>query len=337
MKQSLRRLSIVAFAAALIALPATAAERPNPCALADAPAHDGGIGGTGILATEGGIGGTGKTASEGGIGGTGIVGTITGFASICVNGLEIHYDGVTPMMLNGIPGDIGQLAVGQVVAVEAASSAGGLVARSIAVFYAVAGPLSRADAATGRYTVLGQEVLLAPQAIVAAESGAPLATVALKAGDWVKVSGLRLANGEVLATRLDRSRALVEGSVGRDPALPFGDRVRRLVLEGHVTQQPAAGELRLGNLAVRLDAGTRFSGGGIADLKPDTRVLVTARRGPGQALTAESVMFIRVPAAKLGAQLLAPDSRTRPRLPSSGEFGRPRLPDPADNIRPRRH
>lgn len=52
-------------------------------------AHDG-IGGTGISADSG-IGGTGQQAQEG-IGGTGIIGVITGFASVCVNGLEILYD-----------------------------------------------------------------------------------------------------------------------------------------------------------------------------------------------------------------------------------------------------
>ena len=50
----------------------------------------GGVGGTGAVAGRPGLGGTG--ISEGGIGGTGIVGVITGFASICVNGVEVHFD-----------------------------------------------------------------------------------------------------------------------------------------------------------------------------------------------------------------------------------------------------
>ena len=66
---------------------------------------EGGIGGTGARPSspeEGGIGGTATRPSapddEGGIGGTGIavqgdtgiIGTITGFGSICVGGVEIH-------------------------------------------------------------------------------------------------------------------------------------------------------------------------------------------------------------------------------------------------------
>src|SRR5690349_21550179 len=64
--------------------------------------HPGGIGGTGAVA--GGVGGTGigSESDNGGIGGTGIVGTITGFASICVNGLEVHFNNDVPVSENGI-------------------------------------------------------------------------------------------------------------------------------------------------------------------------------------------------------------------------------------------
>ncbi|UUZ77687.1 DUF5666 domain-containing protein [Polaromonas sp. P1(28)-13] len=76
------------------------------------------------------LGGTG--ISEGGIGGTGIVGVITGFASICVNGVEVHFDAGTPVSDNGQPGSARQLAVGQVVAVRAAGAGAEVSARNIA-------------------------------------------------------------------------------------------------------------------------------------------------------------------------------------------------------------
>src|SRR5213075_3081748 len=62
----------------------------------------GGTGGTGVA--PGGVGGTGigSESDNGGIGGTGIVGTITGFASICVNGLEVHFSNDVPVSENGI-------------------------------------------------------------------------------------------------------------------------------------------------------------------------------------------------------------------------------------------
>ena len=51
-----------------------------------------------------GLGGTGLMANTGnGLGGTGIVGEITGFGSIFVNGVEIEYDSDTPFTINGTP------------------------------------------------------------------------------------------------------------------------------------------------------------------------------------------------------------------------------------------
>ena len=66
-----------------------------------ATADRGGTGGTGQQAT-GGIGGTGSTADNGGTGGTGIVGVVTGFASICVGGQEVHFDATTVIRTSGL-------------------------------------------------------------------------------------------------------------------------------------------------------------------------------------------------------------------------------------------
>src|SRR6185369_276269 len=112
----------------------------------------GGLGGTGISGT--GIGGTG--ISEGGIGGTGIVGVITGFASICVNGVEVHYDADTPVIADGRQGQAGELAVGQVVAVSANGKGAEVAARRIAMIHVLIGPVGMVDADAGRLEVLGQ-------------------------------------------------------------------------------------------------------------------------------------------------------------------------------------
>ena len=74
----------------------------NPCELGGSERPDeGAIGGTGarLGSDEGAIGGTGARPDEGGVGGTGrtdptrvgVIGTVTGFASICIGRVEVHY------------------------------------------------------------------------------------------------------------------------------------------------------------------------------------------------------------------------------------------------------
>lgn len=165
-----------------------------------------GIGGTGIRIAkngnngggEGGIGGTGVVAGvnkpvfgTGGVGGTGIVGVITGFASICVNGVEVNYDTTTPVWENGKPSAISQLAVGQVVSVTAVNNGQQLMARGIGVIQAVVGPISTVNPATGELRVMGQKI-----------NTAQINLSQLKVGDWVRLSGHSLATGEVIASHI---------------------------------------------------------------------------------------------------------------------------------------
>lgn len=244
-----------------------------------------GIGGTGSPA--GGIGGTGAVAGSG-MGGTGIVGTITGFASICVNGLEVHYDDATPMSENGQPANARRLAVGQVVAIDAAPSARGLEAKQVVIMHALAGPVTRND--RGGLEVMGQPVrFVAGLDRQGSEGFGP--------GTPVRVSGLRGADGTVVASRVERADDLPEHSAvgethrnsvdglpirgrelpaegtqtlvrghwsGRDlvarelvvnPGRPFGDRAERLVIEARVRQDD--GRLRAGGFDLHLDDATR--------------------------------------------------------------------------------
>ena len=164
----------------------------------------GGTGGTGAVAEgvddgvyerdNGGVGGTGAPIlSPGGTGGTGIVGTITGFASICVNGLEVHFGKDVPVSENGVASSTDHLAIGQVVAVEAFASNRGLQAGRISILNVFEGPLTSMPNASAPLRVMGQPVRLAPGARVAE---------GLRPGDPVKVSGLRDASGAVVASRI---------------------------------------------------------------------------------------------------------------------------------------
>jgi hypothetical protein len=264
----------------------------------------GGIGGTGAVA--GGVGGTGISDDNGGIGGTGIVGTITGFASICVNGVEVHFNNNVPVSENGIVATSTQLAVGQVVAVEAFNSRRGLEAGRISILHVYEGPLTALPRASMPMRVMGQPVRLA--------SGAQVAP-GLRLGDPVRVSGLRDARGEVVASRIDRAPGLKEASAigpvdrsgylqglklsnhsgpaqemlvrgqwsGReldvtqsrpDPSLPFIGRVRNAVIEGLV-QGRQDRHLVVGGFNVTLARDTVFVGVQPSELALDRRVRVT--------------------------------------------------------------
>ncbi|MBP6057410.1 MAG: hypothetical protein KA524_03145 [Nitrosomonas sp.] len=157
------------------------------------PIAQSGIGGTGIH-----DGGTGSVASDGGVGGTGIIGIITGFASICANGIEIHYDVDTPVSIDGRLSTVRDLAVGQVIAVRSlgATTSHELTASHIAVIHAAVGPISHLNPETRELYVLGQTVQVGQLKDHGNFSN-------LKTGDWVQVSGHRLSSGVIVASRIE--------------------------------------------------------------------------------------------------------------------------------------
>ena len=170
-----------------------------------ARADDGGIGGTGI---EGGVGGTGI---DSGIGGTGILaqgdrgilGTITGFASICVGGTEIHFDPTTPVDRDGQRVSISELAVGQVVEVVAVGSGAEVEARQIRVHHALRGPISFVDHIRDELEVLGQSVRIAEGTRTVSGGLETLASASdFAPGQIVEVSGLRRADDSIAASRI---------------------------------------------------------------------------------------------------------------------------------------
>jgi hypothetical protein len=179
---------------------------------------EGGIGGTGAP-PDGGVGGTGAIAG-GGIGGTGhtgvaVVGTITGFASICINGLEVHYTPALQVVANGLPSSVAELAVGQVVTIEAAGIGGQadeLAGGRVSILNAVAGPVGSIDNTARSLVVLGQTVLVTAQTLIADPTGIKTFDF-LQTGGLVRVSGLRLANGDIVASRIETALSLPQATV----------------------------------------------------------------------------------------------------------------------------
>lgn len=181
-----------------------------------------------------GIGGTGAPkVADRGIGGTGIVGIITGFASICVDGLEVHYDSSESIDIDGTVAPASALRVGQVVAIEAQGPRAAPTARKIFVQHEISGRIEAVEPETGVVTVAGQRV-----AITDMTRGAG----AFRTGDGVLVSGLRRADGVIVASLLDnapKNRFFARGQVVSDGAEP---RVGALELRGAAAEAVHPGQ-----------------------------------------------------------------------------------------------
>ncbi|MBR0678963.1 hypothetical protein GXW74_00540 [Roseomonas eburnea] len=195
------------------------------------PLADRGIGGTGAPSAiaDRGIGGTGAPmpaaarvqVAERGIGGTGIIAIITGFASICLGGMEVALDDAVPVTLNGQAVAASSLRAGHLAIVEAVGGEAGLMARSVQVRQEVSGPVESVST-SGRLRVAGQAVQISSGTFGARNP---------QVGQWVAVSGLRGPDGAVQATRIDLRAA---GEV---------------LVRGRATQ--AGGRLQIGGLEVR--------------------------------------------------------------------------------------
>ena len=211
---------------------------------------DGGMGGTGISTEHGGFGGTGDTVATSLLpkdmqGGVAIIGVVTGFASICVNGEEVFYDKNTPVYDNGIAARLSSLATGKMVMLKADRVDGQLRARSIGLFDAVAGPVERIDTKLNQMQVMGQTVRLS-QNIKQETKGLSLNTS-------VRVSGHRLDNGEIVATRVDiaKTDATAASTIGlvtsidHDSMVVNGTRVQ--LVNTNITNKNMFDKIKVGN------------------------------------------------------------------------------------------
>jgi hypothetical protein len=212
----------------------------------------------GPLLVDRGIGGTGAPAdaalqvAERGIGGTGIVGVVTGFGSVFVNGMEIRYDDSAPVDIDGSASSAAALRAGQLVAIQAEGPASAPYARTISVRSAVAGRIEALELGSGMLTIGGQTVLVPEGTWGANRFGL---------GDWVKVSGLRRADGTIVASRLDaapagvlaaRGKVVREGDVARVGNLVLPGPMAAAVKDGQfvvVSGDYAAGKGRVGTIA----------------------------------------------------------------------------------------
>lgn len=239
-----------------------------------------GMGGTGILNGKG-MGGTGAKFADRGIGGTGITGDIgvygrvTGFGSICVNGMEIEYTTKTPVENNGRNASIQALRVGQVVAVRAYNKNGEFRARKITVDKAVSGRVGRVNAKRG-------EMIVGKQKVIADGKGRAVMKL-LKPGDYVSVSGMKRADGVIIAGLIERMKPAKTGSISHVNSI-FKSGVKHFLTQGYVREY--------NNGALRLADGTKISLAVSARKAPEinSRVIVFGDVGANGSLVAQGFM-----------------------------------------------
>jgi hypothetical protein len=283
-------------------------------------ASDRGLGGSGIWSEDRGLGGSGMRA--------GIIGVVTGFASLCVNGFEVELDETSVVTVEGHPATPADIHLGQLVVIEAKAEGGKLRAASIDVRLAALGPVSTVSDDGKTLTLLGQTVRLSDVAGARPEKLAP--------GDWVAVSGLRGADTAIEGSSVVRlpepgARAMVAGVVreGRSagleigalaigplgpdkPAFAAGDAV---VVEG----RPRDGRLAVERVRPQLEA--RFTAG-VRDLSLQT--LVPADRLMGLRISPTELRPMTAGGSpiqmegRLRGDMFVPDRVTVPVLPRDG-------------------
>jgi hypothetical protein len=179
-----------------------------------------------------GLGGTGMLASTGsGLGGTGILGEITGYGSIFVNGIEVEYDDATDFSIDGKAAVHQQLEIGDVVEVLTVDDRKHTQARAINLRHEVIGKVESVDPETFSFTVLGQTVIQ------------PLNKRLLpNVGTTVAVSGFRVDQQTIISTRV--TLADTDQTVLRTyTELPFSEKTVRWLVQAYVHDDKAVFQL----------------------------------------------------------------------------------------------
>lgn len=179
-----------------------------------------------------GLGGTGMYADSGnGLGGTGIVGEITGFGSIFVNGVEIEYHSATPFTIDGKAATLKQLEIGDVVEVLTTDDNKHTQAIMINLRHEVIGVVESVNSTEASFTINGQVVVR------------PAGKKSLPAiGDRVAVSGFRIDKGTIQSTRVinvETEQTLLR----THNELPFKKLTDRWLVQAHVQNGKARFQL----------------------------------------------------------------------------------------------
>jgi hypothetical protein len=130
-------------------------------------------------------------------------GAITELNSATVNGIRYDTDATT-VEANGLPATVADLKLGQIVAIEGEVNFSDATGRADAIGYSasVIGPVENIDATLDRLIVLGQTVLTNADTVFDSSID-PDTFAGLTVGATAQISGLRNADGDIVATRIE--------------------------------------------------------------------------------------------------------------------------------------
>lgn len=161
-------------------------------------------------------GGTSDTSSTAGIGGTGYIssGTITGFGSVFVNGVEFETD-ASSFDIEGITGTQGDLAIGMVVKVNGTINDDGITGTATSIVYDddIQGPVSSLTSPSAdkkQFTVLGTTVIA--DINTTSYDGTNFDFTTLANNNNVEVSGFYNASNQLIATRIELKDAVFDSN-----------------------------------------------------------------------------------------------------------------------------
>jgi len=173
-----------------------------------------------------------STAASG-FGGTGIVGTVTGFGSIWVNGVEVEYDKNTPIRSRLLAKD--KLKLGQQVVLETYARNKQTRTRNISVYYPIAGKITHVK--RGQITINNRYVVKTHKA--RRDRG-----LHLRVGEFVAINGFSMVNGWV-ATRINHN-VRHQSFYQPVPNIHFSGAVKKVLIESSVVQLRQWGKVRSG-------------------------------------------------------------------------------------------
>lgn len=195
-------------------------------------------------------------------------GGITGFGSIIVEGIKYEDDQTSVWIEtdgdSARPAATTALKIGmQVELSHDRGQAAGVTIRS-----ALRGPVTSADVAGGRLTLLGQLVQVVGSGPDATVFDGLTSLADLKAGDWLEIHGMDNAAGSLTASRIERTlagdpmRVKLSGRIGMLDLKSQTMRVGTLLVDFRQATPPAAGTLvngqRIAVFADSLPAGDRL-------------------------------------------------------------------------------